>query len=296
LRSNPDGIENQVWKDSWDSYFHADGTIANHQFGVASVEVQRVAYDALLDAADIYEKSNNQEEVSDLRSRAEKLKKAIFEHFWTEDKGGFFVLGTERAADGSLRQLKVRSSNMGHLLNSRLLDGDDPDIVRYREAIISHLFSKEMLSPNGIRTIASDEVRYRPGAYHNGSVWPWDNYLIAQGLRRHGYHLLADKLSAMILNIVNETKKFPEYVRGDNTQPTLNAQTVDVWDEINERHSRVEQPPQYVQAWSVAAALAIKYRNKLSREAGEEKPRDKFEASLINSLPTSYSREPLKCA
>lgn len=258
----PKGIENQVWKDSWDAYHHADGTLANHGDGIASIEVQVTTYDALLDAASVYEDIlDDSEKASRLRQKAGEVKSAIFTHFWTEDKGGYFVLGTDRDENGQLRQLKIRTSNMGHTLNSRLLEGGDPEITRKREAVIRHMLSPEMLNTSGIRTLASDELRFRPGAYHNGSVWLWDTHHIARGLRRHGYLEQTYDIDRRMLNIVDVTKMFPEYVRGDDSEiPTINQATVTIWDEVNKRENRLEQPPQEVQAWTVAAILAIKKR------------------------------------
>jgi len=284
--SSPRGIENQVWKDSWDAYFHDDGTIANHDHGVASIEVQRVTYDALLDAANLYESAlGRPEEANDLRLRAASLKDMILANFWTEEKSGYFVLGLDRDNLGNLRQLKIRTSNMGHLLNSRLLEGNDPELIHYRKAIIKQLFTPEMLTPSGIRTLASDEVRFRPGAYHNGSVWLWDTHFIVRGLRRHGYNHLADNLAERLFRIINTTKKFPEFVRGDNTpEPSLNMQIVDVWDDRNQRINRVEQPPQEVQAWSVAAILALKHYNATNYRSELQPPRDDFEKSILDSI------------
>lgn len=258
----PKGIENQVWKDSWDAYHHADGMLANHATGITSIEVQVTTYDALLDAASIYEDIIDDTEKAELlRQKAAAMKSAIFTHFWTEDQGGFFVLGTDRDKDGHLRQLKIKTSNMGHVLNSRLLEGNDIEIKRKREAIIRHMLSPEMLNVSGIRTLASDELRFRPGAYHNGSVWLWDTHHIAQGLRRHGYLEQAYDLDRRMLNVVDVTKMFPEYVRGDDGAiPTINQATVILWDETNQRENQLEQPPQEVQAWTVAAILAIKNR------------------------------------
>jgi glycogen debranching enzyme len=258
----PKGIENQVWKDSWDAYHHADGTIANHDKGIASIEVQVTTYDALLDAAELYEDALDQPEQAEaLRNQAERLKQVILSTFWTEDKGGYFVLGTDRDDQGNLRQLKIRTSNMGHALNSRLLEGSDPEIVRMREALMKQLLSPEMLNISGIRTLASDEYRFRLGSYHNGSVWLWDTHHIAKGMRRQGYHEEADDLDRRLLNVVNTTHIFPEYVRGDDSsKPSINQQTIIVWDEENQRENKVEQPPQEVQAWTVAVVLATKRR------------------------------------
>ena len=258
----PKGIENQVWKDSWDAYHHADGTIANHDKGIASLEVQVTTYDALIDAAELFEDALDQiEQARELRAQADRLKQTILATFWTEDKGGYFILGTDRDESGQLRQMKIRTSNMGHILNSRLLDGDAADHVRMRDTIASHMMSPEMLNVSGIRTLANDEVRFRPGSYHNGSVWLWDTHHIAKGMRRHGYHNQADELDRRLLNVVNTTYMFPEYVRGDDGDtPSVNQQTIIVWDEINQRENKVDQPPQEVQAWTVAVILATKKR------------------------------------
>lgn len=258
----PRGLENQVWKDSWDAYHHSDGRLANHKAGVSSIEVQVTTYDALLDAAEIYEQTlNRKEEAAQLREQAETLKQTIFDIYWTEDKGGYFVLGTDRDPDGSIHPLKVRTSNMGHTLNSRLLEGSDPDIIRKREAVVRHMLSPELLNVSGIRTLASDEYRFRAGAYHNGSVWLWDTHHIAKGMRRLGFRDEADDLDRRVLGVVEATHSFPEYVRGDDAPvPHVNRYTINVWDSANERISKIEQPPQEVQAWTVAAILAIKKR------------------------------------
>lgn len=283
----PKGIENQVWKDSWDSYFHKDGRIANHEKGIASIEVQRLAYDALLDAAELYENPilAQPEFAHELKATANHLRKAIFKHFWTEEKGGYFVLGTDRSDDNSLNQLAIRTSNMGHVLNSRLLEGSDPEHIRMREATIRQLFSPEMLTPSGIRTLASDEVRFRPGAYHNGSVWLWDTNMANRGLRRHGYFALSDILSQRILNVVNTVNGFPEFVRGDNSPtPHLNTKIIDVWDSTYSRKNRVEQPPQQIQGWSVGTALELKHFNRLRHGKAQHQP-GTFEQTILASLP-----------
>ncbi len=285
----PKGIENQVWKDSWDAYHHADGTIANHSQGIASIEVQTTTYDALLDAAEVYENVLDDDNKADtLRDRAAQLKSTIFDLFWTDDKGGYFVLGIDHDDDGGLRQLKIRTSNMGHVLNSRLLEGSDEQCIHMRTAVVNHMMSPEMLNISGIRTLANDEVRFRPGAYHNGSVWLWDTHHIAQGLRRHGYKDYANELDRRLLHVIEATKIFPEYVRGDNGPiPNINRYTIIVWDEKHERENQIEQPPQEVQAWTVAAILAIKRR--IDRE--ERTNRNLFK-QLSDRLPLIIPRVP----
>ncbi len=265
----PYGTENQVWKDSWDAYHHADGTLANHNRGVSSIEVQVTTYDALIDAAELFEDIlDDTARAKRLREQADLLQQAIFDNYWVDEKGGYFALGTDRSeADGSLRQLKVRTSNMGHALNSRLLKSDEPRVIAMREAVVRQLQQPELLNMSGIRTLATDEVRFRPGAYHNGSVWLWDTHHIAKGLRRLGYTTLADTLDNRLLEVAKTTRMFPEYVRGDDSPiPHINTDTVIVWDDQAKRENRVEQPPQEVQAWTVAAILATK-RRRLRRRA-----------------------------
>lgn len=261
----PHSIENQVWKDSWDAYHHADGTFANHDKGIASIEVQTVAHDALLDAAALYETVLGRQEAAEaLRERAYKLARVILDRFWTDEKGGYFILGTDRSDIGTLRQLKVRTSNMGHILNSHLLEGNSEEITYKRNAVLNQLTSPEMLAASGIRTLARDEFRYREGAYHNGSVWIWDTHHIAKGARRHAaidkrFSEFADDLDERILRVVNTTGSFPEYVRG-GSEIAINTRIIDVRDKKARRINRVEQPPQEVQAWTVAAILATKRR------------------------------------
>lgn len=287
--------ENQVWKDSWDSYHHKDGTMASHTQGIASVEVQALTYDALLNTAELYEMlGKDASEISDLRQRAEKLKKAVMDNFWIEDeRGGYFVLGTDRDDNGKLRPLQIRTSNMGHLLNSKILDGEDPEIIRRREAVIRTLFSPEMLAAGGIKTLSSQEVRFRPGSYHNGSVWLWDTYYISQGLERHGYPGLSWELNRRIWSVVRKFKKFPEFVRGGMEQePIINTRVVEVWDDNYKRKNRIEQPPQEIQAWSVAAIFDIKFqrgkqllkRTGVISEKATEPSKAKLEQEILSSM------------
>lgn len=270
------GIINQSWKDSGDSYMHADGTLANHNKGIASIEVQAQAYDSFLNAAEVYEQlrhvvTDEQREVygakvQRLRAKALDIRQKVLDIFWNEDeRGGYFALGTDRDEQGDIRPLQVRSSNMGRLLNSRIFDGNDPEIVHKREAVIRTLFSDEMLAASGIRTLSNREVRFRPGAYHNGSVWLFDTYLIALGLERHSYYGLAESLKERIGNVVTKFNKFPEFARGgDEEEPMLNERIVDIFDENTGSYNRIEQPPQEIQAWSVASVVAEKFdRNPL---------------------------------
>jgi glycogen debranching enzyme len=239
-RVNPHGIENQVWKDSWDSMSHADGAVANHAAPVASLEAQALAHDALVD-------------VGELRA-ADRLARAVEEHFWL---GDFYAIGVDRdPATGRPRPLATRASNMGWLLRSRLLDGRED---RQRR-IVALLFSDELLAEAGVRTLSRREVRFRPRSYHNGTVWPHDNYLISLGLEHRGFVGEAQELRRRLVSFCRATRRFPEFVAGDDPgEPLFTKRIVDVYDAVNDRMNRIEQPPQEIVAWTVTAMVAIEH-------------------------------------
>ena len=245
-RANPYGLENQVWKDSWDSMSHADGTVCNHEAPVASVEAQALAYDALLDVGRLDE--------------ARRLLRAVEEWFWVDDaEGGFYAIGIDRdPATGAPRRLETRTSNMGRLLGSRLLD--EPELAGRRQRIVDLLLADEFLADGGLRTLSSREVRFRPRAYHNGNAWGIDTYLFSLGLARHGFTDEARELQRRLLAACRATHRFPEFVAGGEPGSELIAKRiVDVYDSVNERMNRVEQPPQEIQAWTVASVVAIEH-------------------------------------
>jgi glycogen debranching enzyme len=243
-RANPHGLENQVWKDSWDSMSHADGTICSHAAPVASLEAQALAYDALVEAG--------------AGDAAAHLARAVEEHFWIDDaEGGFYAIGVDRdPATGAPRPLATRASNMGWLLGSRLLEGRDDR----RRRIVELLFSDELLADAGIRTLSSREARFRPRSYHNGTVWPHDNYTVSLGLERSGFADEAQEVRRRLMAACRATHRYPEFVAGtgDGADP-VTRRVVDVYDEVNDRRNRIEQPPQEIIAWTVAAAVAIEH-------------------------------------
>ena len=248
LRVNPDGLENQVWKDSWDSMSHADGAVCNHHAPVASLEVQALAYDALVDASPFHADP----EVP-LRA-AGRLERAVEEHLWL---GDFYAIGVDRdPASGAPRPIATQASNMGWLLGSRLLDGRDDR----QRGIVRLLFSEELLADAGIRTLSSREARFRPRSYHNGTVWGIDNYLISLGLDHRGFVDEAQELRRRLAAVCEATHRLPEFVAGgDHGADLITRRIVDVYDEVNERPNRIEQPPQEIIAWTVAAMVAIQH-------------------------------------
>lgn len=273
LDKNPLHHANQTWADSPESFHHADGSWAEYHtelnLGVASVEVQAETYDALKGAANVYEKLGRFDEATQLHKRAYRLRAIVLDKFWVQDEnhfGGYFARGTDRDANGRLRPLAIRSSDMGHLLHSGILDDtDDPILneeVNYkRGAVIQNLFSEEMLCPSGIRTLSTDSVRYSDSRYHNGTSWPWASYFIAQGLDRHSYHNQADVLKQLIWDNYNLTMMLGEYASGssDPTQRIV-TQKVKVRNETlqNEKKYHISRPAQIIQGWTAMAIYMIK--------------------------------------
>lgn len=180
-RRAAEGLVNQGWKDSQDSVFHADGTLAKGP--VAICEVQAYGYAARQAAADIAERLGRREIAVELRRTAEHLKQSFDTAFWDSSLGTYVL-----ALDGDKRPCRVRASNAGHVLLCGLA-------LPQRAAILAEqLLGTAFFSGWGIRTVASSEARYNPMSYHNGSVWPHDNALIAAGLARYGFTAEASRI------------------------------------------------------------------------------------------------------
>jgi glycogen debranching enzyme len=171
-RKSPSGLINQGWKDSVDAIMHADGSLA--EAPIAMAEVQSYAYAAYLGAATMASALGKASEACELEEAARQLKQRFEADFWLEDLGTYAL-----ALDGAKRPCRVRSSNAGQVLLSGLAAHD-------RAARVADgLMSSRGHSGWGIRTLAEGEVRYNPISYHNGSIWPHDNALIAMGFARY---------------------------------------------------------------------------------------------------------------
>ncbi|MDQ0559063.1 glycogen debranching enzyme [Rhizobium mesoamericanum] len=180
-RLTDEGLINQGWKDSRDSVFHADGTLA--QGPIAIAEVQAYVYGAWQAAAEIFRQVNRPERAASLLARAEGLRRS-FDAAFFDDELGTYVL----ALDGDKRPCRVRSSNAGHALFTGIAYPE-------RAAQVARgLMSASFFCGWGIRTVASTEARYNPMSYHNGSIWPHDNALIASGLARYGFRADAARI------------------------------------------------------------------------------------------------------
>jgi glycogen debranching enzyme len=174
LCRSPRGIRNQGWKDSHDSVVHADGTIAEPPIALA--EVQGYVFLAKDRMADVYRALGRDADADRLDREALELKRRFNEAFWMEDER-FFA----EALDGDKRQVASVTSNPGHGLYCGIVD-DDKAV-----ALAKRLLSPDMFSGWGVRTMSKAAAAYNPMSYHNGSVWPHDNALIAAGLKRYGF-------------------------------------------------------------------------------------------------------------
>ncbi len=172
-RSTEDGLANQGWKDSYDAVSHADGTLARG--AIALCEVQGYAYAARLAGAAIARRTGDDEQAARLEMTAARLQQAFEAQFWCERLGTYAL-----ALDGEGRQCQVRSSNAGQVLMTGIAAPDRAGLVA------GGLMQSRLFNGWGIRTLASDEARYNPMSYHNGSVWPHDNAMIALGMARMG--------------------------------------------------------------------------------------------------------------
>lgn len=180
-RHTPDGLVQQGWKDSHDSIFHEDGSLAEPP--IALSEVQGYVYDAKIKASKLASILGLKKRAEEIQNQASVLKDKFERAFWCEDLFSYAL-----ALDGAKRQCRVRASNAGHCLFSGI---SSPERAR---SIAQLLMSESFYSGWGIRTLANTEVRYNPMSYHNGSIWPHDNSLIAYGFSRYGLTALAAKV------------------------------------------------------------------------------------------------------
>ncbi len=187
-RNAETGLENQCWKDSWDSISYRDGRLPG--FPRATAELQGYAYDAKVRGARLARMFWNDPTYADqLEREAAALKERFNRDFWLPE-GEYYALALD--ADGT--RVDALASNIGHLLWSGIVDDDKAP------AIVAHLMGPRLFSGWGIRTLAEGEQRYNPIGYHVGTVWPFDNSFIAWGLRRYGYKQEAARVAAGILD------------------------------------------------------------------------------------------------
>jgi glycogen debranching enzyme len=208
------GLVQQGWKDSNDSIFHANGSLAEPP--IALCEVQGYVYAAKLAAARLSAALGDEHTRAALEKQALTLRDNFEDAFWCHDLNVYAL-----ALDGRKRPCRVRTSNAGHCLFAGIASNN------HGRALAQTLFASDFYSGWGVRTLASNEARYNPLSYHNGSIWPHDNALIAAGLARYGFKNLAGRLLLALLDVSSmlELNRLPELfcglVRREGEGPTL---------------------------------------------------------------------------
>jgi glycogen debranching enzyme len=213
FRRSPQGLVNQGWKDSGDSVFHADGSLARGP--IALCEVQGYVYAARHEAAALASALGHGAVAERLRREAQILRERFEEAFWCEEIGCYAL-----ALDGEKRPCQVLASNAGHCLWTGIADPE-------RAGRIATRFEREDMSSGwGIRTLGAGQSRYNPMSYHNGSVWPHDNAIVAAGLARYGFKEQAARIlsglfdASLFLDLSRLPELFCGFPRGAGAGPT----------------------------------------------------------------------------
>ena len=194
-RRSPAGLRNQGWKDSHDSVVCADGSLAEGP--IALVEVQGYVYRAKLAIAEVYAALGDTDTELRLRGEAQHLREAFNEAFWNPQEGTFAL-----ALDGRKRQVASVTSNPGHCLYCGIVEPDKA------AAVAERLMADDMFCGWGVRTLSSSCPAYNPMSYHNGSVWPHDNAIIAAGLKRYGHDGAVRRIADALFDVATSARDF----------------------------------------------------------------------------------------
>jgi len=277
------GLPNQTWKDSLTSYVHLNGELVNTNRPVASIEIQALAYDALLNAAELFENDvllANAVRISPLQTKnwrlqAAGLQKAVLDHLWLKEQERFVQAVDRHPKNGHLRPVETPSSNELHLLNSRLFDDlNKPDKQVYLESLIRQAMSDDFLTDIGIRCRAKSQYKLIDFADYHGSwsVWPWESHWVATGLRLQGFSKLADEVDRRILNAFMVSGEYSEYYLVDprNDKAYYKFMPLD-WGLNAQRHPAAiaaSTMPDSPQTWSLTAAIDIRAIMSKAQRAG----------------------------
>jgi glycogen debranching enzyme len=254
------GLIQKGWKDSQDSVFHSDGSLAEHPIALSEVQgYLYMAYHGFSKIMDIYKEPSLSKH---FEKKAIILKARFNREFWS-DKINMFSL----AIDGNKRPCEVRASNAGHLLISGIADSN------YAKQTALELLKSDLYSGWGIRTLSAKESRFNPVSYHNGSVWPHDNAIIMAGFAKYG---LRKELSSLAGSYFSTLPKLPS-----ERPPELYCGFTK-----EESDSPLSYPTSCrIQSWSVASIFLV--IQSIANLGFDAKPTEYFEKS---SLPYSLNK------
>jgi glycogen debranching enzyme len=209
-RRSERGLVNQSWKDSGDSQRFHDGRFA--EAPIAPCEVQGYVYDAKRRTAELAREVWRERELAErLDLEADELRARFDKAYWCEERGGYYAL----ALDGDKRRVDSLTSNIGHLLWSGIVPSERAD------AIVDQLMGEELWSGWGVRTMSSGDAAFNPLSYHDGTVWPHDNSLIAWGLARYARWPEAQRIARRMLNAAGHfSYQLPEVFAGFSRSAT----------------------------------------------------------------------------
>jgi len=193
-KHSSEGLYNQCWKDSFDSISHSDGSLAVHP--IAAAEVQGYVYMAKRRMANLLERVGRHSDAARLRRDAVNLRWKFNNDFWMEGEK-YFAEAIDKSG-----QCDVVSSNPAQALWSEIIE---PEKARM---VVDRMFREDMFSGWGIRTLSYKEKRYNPLGYHNGTIWPHDNSIIAMGLNKYGFK---DELAVLFTSMYEAAGFYPIY-------------------------------------------------------------------------------------
>ncbi len=212
-RQTKEGLANQGWKDSHDAIFHSDGRTAEGP--IALCEVQAYVYGAKRHGALLAGALGHHSDAATLQAQAVGLRRQFEEKFWVEELSTYAL-----ALDGAKQPCRVVSSNAGQVLLTGIASPDRA------QRVTETLLGTDLFSGWGIRTVALSAARYNPMSYHNGSVWPHDNGLIAMGMSRYGQKQAAARVFSALFDAASymDLRRLPElfcgFVRRERNAPT----------------------------------------------------------------------------
>ncbi len=256
-RANPDGLSYQAWKDSDTGYLHLDGTAAVADRGIASIEVQGYAYDALMAMVNLKILSNS--ESKEYLLTAQKLQKSTLDNMWVHDTDApYFAIGLDRDENDKMRQINTCTSSGAAVLDSNiLLDLSDSERKKYVEPIVKMIMGDNFITDVGVRTRSLIHKNLISTADYHGSLvsWPKETFDIAKGLRRHGFVDQAIEIEDRLLVAAQKSNEFYEFYYVDES-----GDVVYDYEASGPNHDYLAggaSIPEKGQAWTVSALLNI---------------------------------------